>query len=135
MLEFTKLVEERTYQPHETIISRDEHVEYFFMIRSGEVEVILQDKKRRPESAEGKKDNVVSRLSDGEFFGEMELLKGGKSIANVRAGSKPVEVLALPRADFVRVMNESPITAEAVSKIVQKRLEAHQIADHRQVNR
>ncbi len=123
MLEFTKLVEERTYQPHETIISRDEHVEYFFMIRTGEVDVILQDKK--------KQDGVVSRLSDGEFFGEMELLKGGKSIANVRAGSKPVEVLALPRADFVRVMNESPITAEAVAKIVQKRLEAHRIADHR----
>ena len=127
MLEFTKLVEERTYQPRETIISRDEHVEYFFMIRAGEVEVILQDKK--------KQDNVVSRLSDGEFFGEMELLKGGKSIANVRAGSKPVEVLALPREDFVRVMSESPITAEAVAKIVQKRLEAHRIADHRQPSR
>ena len=93
------------------------------MIRTGEVDVILQDKK--------KQDGVVSRLSDGEFFGEMELLIGGKSIANVRAGSKPVEVLALPRADFVRVMNESPITAEAVAKIVQKRLEAHRIADHR----
>ena len=127
MLEFTKLVEERTYQPHETIISRDEHVEYFFMIRQGEVEVILQDKK--------KQESVVSRLSDGEFFGEMELLKGGKSIANVRAGSKPVEVLALPREDFVRVMNESPITAEAVAKIVQKRLEAHRTADYRQVDR
>ena len=123
MLEFTKLVEERVYQPHETILSRDEHVEYFFMIRKGEVDVILQDKK--------KNDNVVSRLSEGEFFGEMELLRGGKSIANVRAGSKPVEVLALPRADFIRVMNESPITAEAVAKIVQKRLEAHRIADHR----
>ena len=123
MLEFTKLVEERVYQPHETILSRDEHVEYFFMIRKGEVDVILQDKK--------KNDNVVSRLSEGEFFGEMELLRNGKAIANVRAGSKPVEVLALPRADFIRVMNESPITAEAVAKIVQKRLEAHRIADHR----
>lgn len=127
MLEFTKLVEERTYQPHETIISRDEHVEYFFMIRQGEVEVVLQDKK--------KNENVVSRLSDGEFFGEMELLRSGKSIANVRAGSKPVEVLALPRTDFVRVMNESPITAEAVAKIVQKRLEAHRIPDHRAADR
>lgn len=123
MLEFTKLVEERVYQPHETILSRDEHVEYFFMIRKGEVDVILQDKK--------KNDYVVSRLSEDEFFGEMELLRNGKAIANVRAGSKPVEVLALPRADFVRVMNESPITAEAVAKIVQKRLEAHRIADHR----
>lgn len=127
MLEFTKLVEERTYQPRETIISRNEHVEYFFMIRSGEVEVILQDKK--------KIENVVSHLSDGEFFGEMELLRGGKSIANVRAGSRPVEVLALPRADFIRVMNESPITAEAVAKIVQKRLEAHRTSDYRQVDR
>ncbi len=131
MLEFTKLVEERTYQPHETIISRNEHVEYFFMIRSGVVEVILQDTKRRPERVEGKNDNVVSRLSDGEFFGEMELLRGGKSIANVRAGGGLVEVLALPRADFARVMNESPITAEAVAKIVQKRLEKHRIADYR----
>ena len=127
MLEFTKLIEERTYQPHETIISRDEHVEYFFMIRKGEVEVVLQDKKNN--------DNVVSRLSDGEFFGEMELLRSGKAIANVRAGSKPVEVITLPRTDFVRVMNESPITAEAVAKIVQKRLEAHRIPDHRAADR
>lgn len=127
MLEFTKLVQERVYQPHETIISRDEHVEYFFMIRKGEVEVILQKSK--------KNDNVISRLNDGEFFGEMELLRGGKSIANVRAGSKPVEVLALPRTDFVRVMNESPITAEAVAKIVQKRLEKHRIADYRKVDK
>lgn len=130
MLEFTKLVEERVYQPHETIIPRDQHVDYFFMIRKGEVEVILQEKKRRPEPVEGK-DQVVSRLSENEFFGEMELLRGGKAIANVRAGDKPVEALALPRADFIRVMNESPITAEALGKIVQKRLEAHQIADNR----
>ncbi len=127
MLEFTKLVEERMYQPHETIISRNESVGYFFMIRKGEVEVILQDKKKR--------ENVISRLSNGEFFGEMELLRGGKSIANVRAGSEPVEVLALPRADFIRVMNESPITAEAVAKIVQKRLDKHRVADYRSASR
>ncbi len=127
MLEFTKLVEERMYQPHETIISRNESAGYFFMIRRGEVEVILQDKKKR--------ENVISRLSNGEFFGEMELLRGGKSIANVRAGSGPVEVLALPRADFIRVMNESPITAEAVAKIVQKRLDKHRVADYRSASR
>jgi CRP-like cAMP-binding protein len=123
MLEFTKLVEEQVYQPHETIISRNQHVEYFFMIRKGEVDVVLQDKK--------KNDNVISRLQAGEFFGEIELLRGGKSIANVRAGDQPVEVLALPRADFIRVMNESPITADAIGKIVQKRLDAKKVADYR----
>jgi CRP-like cAMP-binding protein len=123
MLEFTKLVEERTYLPNETILSRDQSVDYFFMIRKGEVEVVLQEKK--------KKEYVLSRLGAGEFFGEMELLRGGRSIANVRAGNKPVEVVVIPRTDFVRVMKESPITSEAIARIVQRRLEAHKIADHR----
>ena len=123
MLEFTKLVEERVYQPHETIISRDEHIDHFFMIRRGEVDVILKSKNNG---------DIVSRLGPNEFFGEIELLRGGRAIANIRAGSKPVEALTLPRADFIRVMNESPITAEAVGKIVQKKLEAHKIKDPRQ---
>jgi putative ABC transport system ATP-binding protein len=123
MLEFTKIAERRTFQPRETIIPRDQHVDYFFMIREGEVEVVLR-KKRSGET-------VLSRLRAGEFFGEIELLRGGKAVANVRAGSKPVEVLALPRADFIRVMNESPITSDAVGKIVQKRLAEHRVANGR----
>jgi len=97
------------------------------MIRKGEVDVVLQDKK--------KKDYVLSRLQAGEFFGEIELLRGGKSIANVRAGEKPVEVLSVPRQEFLRVINESPITAEAIGKIVQKRLEEKKIADQRSASR
>jgi len=128
MMEFTKLVEERTYLPNITIIPRNEHVEYFFMIRKGEVEVVLQDRKN--------KDTVISRLKPGEFFGEMELLRGGKSIANVRAGSHgSVEVLTIKREDFKRVIDQSPITAEAIGKIVQQRVEAHRAADSRKVNR
>ncbi len=128
MMEFTKLVEERTYQPNITIIPRNEHVEYFFMIRRGEVEVVLQDRKN--------KETVISRLKPGEFFGEMELLRGGKSIANVRVGSHgPVEVLIIRLEDFKRVIDQSPITAEAIGKIVQQRLEAHRAADCRKTNR
>lgn len=123
MLEFTKLVEHKIYQPRETIISRDEHVDHFFMIRSGEVEVVLHDKNN---------ETKLSNLGANEFFGEMELLQGGKAIANVRAGDKQVEIYTLPRADFVRVMNESPITVEAIGKIVQKRLAEHSIADPRE---
>jgi len=124
MMEFTKLIEERKYPANTTIISRNEHVEYFFMIRRGEVEVVLQDRKE--------KETVISRLKPGEFFGEIELLRGGKSIANVRAsGSGPVELLTVKRADFKRVMDQSPVTVDAVGKIVQERLEAHRAADSR----
>jgi len=127
MMEFTKLAEERTYLPNVTIIARDAHVENFFMIRNGEVEVVLQDRKQE--------ETIISRLKPGEFFGEIELLGGGKAIANVRAGADgPVEVLTIKREDFKRVMDESPITAEAVAKIVQERLEVHRGADSRTTN-
>jgi ABC-type lipoprotein export system ATPase subunit len=115
MLEFTKIAVRRAFQPHETILARDSSVDYFCMIRSGEVEVLSKNR--------GGRNAVPSRLGKNEFFGEMELLRGGRAIAEVRAGSQPVEVLMIPRADFIRVMKESPITAEAVGKIVQKRLE------------
>jgi ABC-type lipoprotein export system ATPase subunit len=123
MLEFTKLVQRRFFQPHETILSQDEHVEHFFMIRKGDVEVVL----RKPRSRE----NVLSRLGANQFFGDIELLRGGKAIANVRAGNQPVEALMIPRADFARVMEQSPITVEALGKIVQKRLDQHRMADPR----
>ncbi len=113
MLEFTKLAEARQYLPNETILSHDQGMDYFFMIRKGEVEVVLQEQKKEH----------ISRLGAGEFFGEMELLRRGRSVANVRAGNKPVETVMIPRVDFDRVMNESPITAEAVAKTVRKRLE------------
>ncbi|GMV33937.1 ATP-binding cassette domain-containing protein [Chloroflexi bacterium CFX5] len=123
MLEFTKLAERKTYQPRETILSSDQKLEYFYIIRRGEVEVVLQARRN--------KETVLSRLGADEFFGEIELLRGGKSIANIRAGSEPVELTAIPRADFTRVMDESPITAETLSRIVQKRLEQHRMADPR----
>ena len=124
MMEFTKLVEEWVYEPKATIISRDEHVEYFFMIHKGEVEVVLQDRKNE--------ETIISRLTPGEFFGEIELLRGGKSIANVRASADgPVELLTIKREDFKRVMDQSPITAEAVGKIVQQKLDVHRAADSR----
>jgi CRP-like cAMP-binding protein len=112
------------YPAKTTIISRDEHVENFFMIYKGEVEVVLQDRKHN--------ETIISRLGPGEFFGEIELMGGGKSIANVRASEKsPVELLTIKREDFKRVMDQSPVTAEAVGKIVQERLDAHRVADSR----
>ena len=122
MMEFSKLAEVRTYAAHTMIISQDEDVENFFMIRKGEVEVVLQNGKNN--------ELIISNLKPGEFFGEIELLRGGKSIATVRATpSSDVEVLTVKRDDFKRVMDESPVTAEALGKIVEQRLEAQRAAD------
>jgi putative ABC transport system ATP-binding protein len=123
MLEFTRIAERRSYQPHQTIIPRDHLVDHFFMIKDGYVEVVLQD--QTPSEV------VTSRYGPGEFFGEAEIMRGGKSIAAIRAADHSVEVLALPRADFMLVMGESPITAEAVEEIMQKRLDMQQLVDRR----
>jgi putative ABC transport system ATP-binding protein len=124
MMEFTKIAEKQVYPAKTTILSRDQHVQNFFMIHKGEVEVVLIDRKQD--------ETVISRLKPGEFFGEIELMRGGKSIANVRAAADgPIELLTIKREDFKRVMDQSPITAEAVGKIVQERLQAHRAADSR----
>jgi len=124
MLWVTQQMERRVYQPNETIIRRDEHVDYFFMIERGEVDIVLQGKRRD--------DAVLARLDTGDFFGEIELIRGGKSIANVRASAEgPVELMALPRVDFNRMLDESPLTQEAISRVVQERLKEHKTTDRR----
>ncbi len=116
MLEFTKLAEKRSFRAGEAILSHNQNIDHFFIIRSGEVEVL---------SPQG---NVLSRLGAGEFFGETELMHDQKLAVGIRAGDQPVEVLAVPRELYLRVMKESPITAEAIGLVVEKRLEAQRIA-------
>lgn len=124
MLDITRKFERRVYQAGESIIHRDEQVNHFFMIESGEVDIVLQGKRRD--------DEVLARLEAGDYFGEIELMRGGKSVANVRAGAEgPVELLALARADFNQMLAESPLTQEAISSIVQERLKAHKAVDRR----
>ncbi|MFZ5911867.1 MAG: ATP-binding cassette domain-containing protein [Chloroflexota bacterium] len=126
MLAVTRKLERRALEAGETIIHKDEHVGHFFLIERGNVVVVLQGMRRE--------DTVVARLGRGDFFGEIELLRGGKSIANVRAAPEgPVELLALARADFDQMLAESPLTQEAISNVVQERLQEHKVADRRKI--
>ena len=100
MLEVTRWLEPVTYEPHSTIIQQGQHVDSFFMIASGDVEVILCGPRR--------KDLTIARLGRGQFFGEIELLNSGKSIACVRAADGPVELKALRRDTFIELLSESP---------------------------
>ena len=114
MLEMTKKAQRVTYQPGETILDCDQHVDNLFIVKSGAVDVMKKDDGREQQ---------LAQLGAGEFFGEIELLRGGKAIACVRASQEgSVEALTFPRADFLRIIEESPITAEALGKVVEERL-------------
>ena len=69
----------------------------------------------------GGSDVVVSRMGEGEYFGEIDMFSGGQAIATVRAGFLPVEVMALDREPFMQLMSQSEITREALQHIVHKR--------------
>ena len=128
MLNVTKHIEHKIYEPGETIILHDHQVENFFMIERGTVEVVLH---RRKTSGQ-----ILARLGPGDFFGEVSLLKGGRAIASVRAAAEgPVELLAQPREKFLQMIKESPLTEEALCKIVQQRLEENRAADRRKFPR
>lgn len=119
MKELKRRVKPVSFQPGATILQQRDRVENFYMIQNGRVEIVLQGRFRD--------DLVITSLGQNDFFGEISLLEGGKAIASVRAAEEgPVELLALPREDFNWLMEESPLTEEAVCRTVQKRLEENQ---------
>ena len=121
MLNVTKQIERQVYDPGQSVILHDHQVESFFMIERGTVEVVLQ--RRRSEG------QILARLGAGDFFGEVSLLMGGRAIASVRAAQDgPVTLLAQPRDQFLEMIKESPLTEEALCKIVQQRLEENRAA-------
>jgi ABC-type lipoprotein export system ATPase subunit len=123
MLEATRHLERFTHQPGSIILQQGQHVDYFFMIERGGVEVVLTGQKR--------KDARLARLGPGQFFGEIELVQGGQSIACIRAAADaPVELAALHREPFIKLLGDSPLTEEMIGRIVQARLEENRAASH-----
>jgi ABC-type lipoprotein export system ATPase subunit len=128
MKELGNRVKPLHFQPGAVILEHKRPVEFFYMIQKGKVDIVL--KERRSD------DVVISTLEGNDFFGEIELLKGGKSIASVRAAlEEPVELLALSREDFIWLMDKSPLTEKAISTMVQQRLEDRKQTDRRNKKR
>ena len=124
MLKVSKLLQNREYAPGEMIVRKGEQVDNFYMITSGQVEIVLQ----RPK----KEDYTLAHLGPGEFFGEVELIHGGDSIASVRASDEgAVQLSVLPHKDFTEMLKGSPLTEEAICKIVQARLAENRSANPR----
>ncbi len=115
MLEMTKNAQRVTYQPGELILDCNQRVDSLFIVKRGTVDVM---KKSRGAP------KLLTTFGAGELFGETELLRGGQSIACVRASEKEcVDVLTYPREEFTRIIEQSPITAEALEKVMEEKME------------
>jgi len=124
MLNVTHLLEREVYQPGAPIIQKGQRVDKFYMVVDGQVEVFLQGRKIQ--------DLVVARLGPGQFFGEVELVNGGNSIASVRAASVgPATLVVLHRDAFNELLSDSPLTQVAIAEVVQSRLQENKAGDRR----
>ena len=94
------------------IITEGEPGGGFFLILIGEVQVT----KTQPDGSE----KVLSTLTDGSYFGEMSLLKGGNAVATVTTVT-PTEIVQLAAAEFYRILSKYPQIWEEVNREAKRR--------------
>ena len=124
LLQTTHQLEHLSFQPNATILRQGESVGSLFVIERGCVEVVLIGRRRG--------DVTIARLCPGDYFGEIELLRGGRSIASIRAAPEgPVDLLALRPELFRQLLVDSPLTAEALAATVAARLRENRAIDRR----
>jgi ABC-type lipoprotein export system ATPase subunit len=114
MLAATKRAKRQKVAPGATILQQGESVEHFFMIESGEVEIVVTN--------EQLKEMRLARLGHGQFFGEVELTQGGHSIARVQGAANGAELALLPKELFYELIDGSTLTRNAIHEIAATRL-------------
>lgn len=98
-----------TYAPGRAIVRQGDPGDRFCYIRKGAARVETED--------ETGLIAVVARLQAGDFFGEVALLETDRRTASVIAET-PVEVLALPRAEFTDLLTAAGVEPAEVLKDV-----------------
>jgi CRP/FNR family cyclic AMP-dependent transcriptional regulator len=114
MLAATHQAKKQVHPPLTTIIRQGEPVDHFSMIVVGEVEVVVSNDRCSEMS--------LARLGPGQFFGEVELTHGQNSIASVRASKSGTEVVVLPRDEFFKLIDGSPLTRDALREVAETRM-------------
>jgi ABC-type lipoprotein export system ATPase subunit len=117
MLAATHKAQKQKFAPHAEILGQGESVGHFFMIVNGEVEILVNTDQSNERS--------LASLGAGQFFGEVELIQGGESIASVRAGKRGVEVAILPKDEFYKLVDGSPLTRSAIEDTAATRVAEH----------
>ena len=115
MIEATRHLTTLKFAPGAAIIQQGSIGDQFYIVSQGRVEVVL----RHPSA----NDVVVTQYGPGQFFGEIEALRGGARLASIRAAEgEPVEVVALDRETFTNLLKESDATREVLTRLAETRL-------------
>jgi len=100
---FLECFRKASFQAGDFIVHEGDEGNAFYLIRSGDVEVIK-------ESQGGK---IVNRLGKGQFFGELALLTGAPRAAGVKAVTD-VNTYCLDKKDFEKIIQTIPQIKNAI---------------------
>lgn len=122
------------FQPGQIVFHMGEMGDTFYIIEAGEVEVLAPEMGQPPSAAPASPGQagpgpittpgpggVINRLTVGEFFGEIALLRSVPRTATIRA-LKPTRLLAISRDDFDSVLQKYPSIAHGMAETSSLRL-------------
>ena len=118
MLEATKQAERKVFASKQKIVEQGQPVEFFYMVEQGAVEVVITKSNCQEMS--------LATLGPGQFFGEVELTSDKDSIASVRAADQDTVVAALPKQEFLRLLDASEETRHNLEQVAADRLSENQ---------
>ncbi|HEX9764362.1 MAG TPA: cyclic nucleotide-binding domain-containing protein [Candidatus Acidoferrales bacterium] len=87
------------YQAGEVIIAQGDAADRAYFIQRGEVEVVREERGTRQQ---------VARMGPGDYFGEMALLRPNARRTATVAALTQVEVMALGKENFYRLLDAIP---------------------------
>jgi ABC-type lipoprotein export system ATPase subunit len=102
------------------ILHEGQAPEELYIITRGHVQAMV----RTPSGEE----IVAATMGPGQYFGEIELLRGGANRATIRAGLDGVHLAVLDDKAFTAILNESPDTRREVESVVKERLQENTAA-------
>lgn len=103
------------YAPGQVIIQQGDVADSFYIIVKGKVDIIL----RHP----GGMEVVTGHLKEGQYFGEIGLLEGGRRTATVKADSQSeVVVMQLGKEKFANLVADSAMTREQIIHLMRQRV-------------
>ncbi|MCB9139905.1 MAG: ATP-binding cassette domain-containing protein [Caldilineaceae bacterium] len=107
------------YAPGEAILQEGDAPEHFYLITKGHVEVLVKDLRGN--------DVTAAILGPGQYFGEIELLRGGSNRATLIASpAGEVELAALDGDVFAELLGENGEVRDRFTQIVEERLDENQ---------
>ncbi len=101
----------KTYQPGDYLARLGDPIEMFFYVEDGEVEAV--------DPATGQRYGEAT-LGPTQFFGEITLLSGGRSMMGARV-VQPSKILCVARTDLLELMSQIPEMSDIIVTVLAAR--------------